>query len=382
MQEYRLDIGVIDTLDLKIMLISSGVDYPGRLHRQFAEHGRIGAPDNPAACNGIVLPDDVAVHLTTNEESPFSLDALDDGTPCLNYRGAFLTEVELPPPTRFYLQKTASGIPFGQCAVLQGDGILSFYYLWPCQFSRNGEGCQFCLQALGEAAGLSFPTPTPEDAGEIVAWAVADGCAGDVQLTGGSRYTERGECADMAAMIRGIDRAVGLGNIPGEIYPYLSAPRTPEALDEVFDAGADRVAIDLNVWDRDIHARVCPGHARHIGRDAQLAALEYVAGKYGPNKACSAFVVGIEPIESLLEGIERIGAMGVVPLMSVWMPGSGPVNGMTEPPGLDYYRRAREGFAKVFQKHGLVPPGVRAGAHVCICRDIYDWCDEIVRRAE
>jgi hypothetical protein len=379
LQEFQLDNTKVDALDLKILLISSGIVYPEEIYEQFLETGRLAHPGNFAACNGIILPGGVAVHLTANDESLFSIGVNGDGYPCLLFKENFVTDISFPKGSRFYEQKTRSGLPFGQCAVLQGNGILSFYYLWPCQFARNGQACAFCLQALGEMAGLTFPTPTPEDAGEIVSWAIADGCVGDVQLTGGSRYTDEGECADVAAFIRGIDQVAGLSNIPGEIYPYLSAPKKPEAIDEVFDAGADRVAIDLNVWDTDIHSRVCPGHAGHIGRKAQLEALNYVARKYGPNKACSAFVVGIEPVESLMEGAEYLGSRGIVPLLSVWLPGTNSVNGLSQPPGLDYYRQVRQGFAEIFQRYCLVPPGVKAGAHVCMCRDVYDHIHELVR---
>ncbi len=379
LEQFQLDTGIVDTLDLKTLLITWGIVYSEDIYNRFARTGRIAPPADCAACNGIILPDGVAVHLTANSSSPFAVGVNERGTPCLLHKGARLTDIAIPEPSAFYEQKTASGTPFGQCAVLQGNGILSFYYLWPCQFARNNEGCHFCLQALGEMMGMTFPTPTPEEAGEIVAWAIANNCVGDVQITGGSRYSDTGECADVAAMIRGIDKISGIVNIPGEIYPYLSAPKQPEALDEVFDAGADRVAMDLNVWDERIHAEVCPGHARHIGRPAQLRALEYVVDKYGPNRACSAFVVGIEPLESLLAGAEYLGSKGIVPLMSLWLPGPRTVNGLDQAPGLDYYRRARQGFAEIFSKYCLVPPGVTAGAHVCMCRDIYDHLDDIVR---
>lgn len=217
--EYQIEGAWIDVLDLKILLIASGIAFSDEIHGRISERGRIAPPGNVAACNGIILPGGVAVHLAVNDESPYSIGVGDGGAPCLFHKGLYLTDIGLPERTRFYEQKTRSGVPFGQCAVLQGNGILSFYYLWPCQFARNGTPCAFCLQALGEMAGLTFPTPTPEDVGEIVAWAVEDGCVGDVQLTGGSRYTDDGECADVAACLRGIDQAVGLSRIPGEIYP-------------------------------------------------------------------------------------------------------------------------------------------------------------------
>ncbi len=149
---------------------------------------------------------------------------------------------------------------------------------------------------------MNLPSPTPREAGEMVAWGLRDGCVREVQLTGGSRFSQSGECSQVASVLRAIDEVAGIKNIPGEIYAYLSAPAQPEAVDEVFSIGIDRVAYDLNLWDVKLHAEVCPGHAHHIGRERQLNALEYIARKYGPNKACSAFVVGLEPLESLIEG--------------------------------------------------------------------------------
>lgn len=37
-----------------------------------------------------------------------------------------------------------------------------------------------------------------------------------------------------------------------------------------------------------------------IGRKGQLRALEYITEKFGPNKAFSSFVAGLEPLESML----------------------------------------------------------------------------------
>jgi hypothetical protein len=330
------------------------------------------------ACNCVILPGCVAAHVNANDESPFTVGATSDGRPCLEYRGRFVTAVELPPATAFYEQATTSGRPFGLYGVLEGMGILAFHYLWPCQFARSGEPCAFCFQALADVAGLDLPSPSAAEAGEMVAWGLRDGCVREVQLTGGSRFTPSGECPQVAAVLRGIDAAAGLANIPGEVYAYLSAPAQPEAVDEVFEAGADRVSYDLNIWDERLHAAVCPGHARYTGRAKQLQALEYAARRHGPNKVCSGFVVGLEPVESLLEGAEYLAQRGIVPLLSVWMPGTDPILGMDRPPGLDYYRRVREAHARLYERHGLVPPSVPGGAHVSMCRDVYEHLGDLL----
>ena len=60
---------------------------------------------------------------------------------------------------------------------------------------------------------------------------------------------------------------------------------------------------------------------------------------------------------------------GIVPLLSIWLPHYRPVRGSTAPPGLDYYRAARQAFAELFARHGLEPPGA-SGLNVCMCRDL------------
>lgn len=98
--------------------------------------------------------------------------------------------------------------------------------------------------------------------------------------------------------------------------------------------------------------------------------LEYIAKKFGPGKACSNFMIGLEPVESCLAGAEYLAARGIVPIASVWIPFGRPVRGSMQPPPLDYYRRIRDGFARLYQKYQLEPPG-GTGLNVCMCRDIY-----------
>jgi hypothetical protein len=367
---YDLDGQPVDALDLKCLLIGTGMRYPARVYAAVADRARLEPPSNPYACNCIILPGEVAVHLTINEASPFALD-LDDGRVCLFHNGKRLTEIALPPATSYYSQRTRAGRPFGAFAVLEGAGVLAFFYLWSCEYIRTKETCEFCFQVRAEMAGFNLPSPSDEEVAEIIGWGIEHAGVQEVQLTGGTKFAGREECRRYARLLEAIDRQVGLDRVPSEIYCYATAPADPAATDQILEAGADRVAHDLHVWDRDLHARIAPGHARHVGRDAQLRALEHVAEKFGPNRAVSAFVAGIEPLDSMLEGAEYLAARGIVPALSVWMPPAGSTGAAHHPPGLDYYRQARREFARLYREHGLVPPGIPAGSHVSLCRDIY-----------
>jgi hypothetical protein len=142
--------------------------------------------------------------------------------------------------------------------------------------------------------------------------------------------------------------------------------------------GVDRLGHDLHVWNSDLHSRFAPGHARYVTRARQLRALEYIAEKFGPNKAFSAFVAGLEPLEEMLTGAEYLASRGIVPAFSVWMPTPGSVTPDAKPPGLDYYRQARREFARLYKTYNLNPPGNPAGSHVSLCRDIYRHMDAIL----
>ncbi len=364
---------VLESLDLKCALLGAGVRYPDHVYAAVSGHARLEPPSNPFACNCLILPGEVAVHLNANDASPFALDVEEGGQVYLWGEGEKLCAVDFPPATTYYQQRTASGIPYGALAVLEGDGVLAFFYMWPCEYVKTDETCTFCFQVRAEQMGITLPTASPEDVAEIIAWGIEHAGVKEIQLTAGTRFATQKECAQYAEVLRAVDARVGLHNIPSEIDCYLTAPKEPAWIDQVFEAGADRVAHDLHVWDPALHAKFAPGHARAVGRDVQLRALEYIAAKFGPNKAFSAFVAGTEPLESMLEGAEYLAARGIVPAFSVWMPPPGSTTPDSQPPGLDYYR-----IARLYKAYGLNPPGIPRGSHVSMCRDIYRNMDAIL----
>jgi hypothetical protein len=374
---FQIDGQTVDVLDLKTLLITRGINVPEEITSQFGRKYRLAPTSDPFACNCLLLPGSIPVHMFhVGAAADFSLAVNSAGLPCLTHRGQPVTPVDFPPATRFYEQQTRSGFPFRMMAVLQGLDVVSFPYLWPCQFALAGQPCHFCYQgnmtlAMRQAGQPLPPIASPDDVAEAVEYGVREGGVREVQLTGGSEVdSARGEVPLAVNILAAIDRRVGLDNIPGEIYVYTSAPKDPGAVDALFAAGMDRVAYDLNVWNEAIFEEACPGIFRHIGREQQLRALEYAARRHGPNKVCSAFVIGLEPLESLLAGAEYVARRGIVPLFSLWLPHYRPVRSSTTPPGLDYYRRARQGFAELFAKYNLEPPGA-SGLNVCMCRDLF-----------
>ncbi len=426
LSKYRIGGRELDSWDLKVLLVTQGVKVSGSVYRRFGGSYRL--HPNPERCNCLILPEgkrivfldtpghaaftsmrargahltDIAMHLryvrralslsrpadllhALRVRAPFRLEVSRTGEPVLTHKGAEVAAVRFPPASRFYEQKTSSGLPFLGNAVLQGLDFLSFQCLWPCDYARAGYPCQFCysgaLFAKLERRGRPMPpAPSPEDVAEIAEYAVrVEGSAKHIQLTGGSTMQTAAECARVAAYLEAIDARVGLGNIPGEVLVYTTPPANPADIDRVFGAGADRVACSLEVWDEELARAITPGKCKFAGRERYLACLRYIARKYGPNRACSSFVVGLEPAESFLRGAEVLAADGIVPIASVWIPFGRPVLGTSRAPGLDFYRRVKEGLASIYERYGIVPPG-SLGLNACICRDTWRERAEILGR--
>ncbi len=397
--KYSFDGREIDSLDLKSLIVTRGVRVSDRVYRAFGESSRID-PD-PLTCNCLILPDgtvaqltDISLHLrylshAMSLESlrklgtffqglkPFSLGLSSSGRAVLSYDGEPITEVGFPEKSRFYEQETSSGLPFLGNAVLQGVDTLTFQSLWPCALARAGLACQFCYtggisEQLARKHKLEPAIPTPRDVAEIVDYAVNKEQAVDhIQITGGSTMNPQAECQTIGRMLREIDSVAGLGNLRGEVIVFTTPPSDPRSIDQVFYAGADRVACSLEVWDEELAKVITPGRVRFTTRQRHFDTLRYIAREYGPNAACSTFVVGLEPVESFLQGARELAKDGIVAMASLWVPFGRPVMGSAKAPGLEYYQRVKHGLAAIYQEFGIVPPGERgstsAYARTSVC---------------
>ena len=402
---YSLNGNHIDSLDLKSMVVSRGVKVSSRIYKKLGKDYRI-YPD-PLKCNCFILPDGTIIHITDlafhlsalksmlswdslqqmkysrQMNTPFSLDISDSQSPTLFFKGEKVTEVRFPKATSLYAQKTSEGLPFLGNAVLQGTQWLSFQCLWVCDYACAGKSCQFCY------SGATFYTltkkkkklprfPTPKDVAEIVEYTVIkEKCATSIQITGGSSFNVQAEYDRIRRYLNAIDTRIGRKNIPGELHIYTTPPNTPQMVDQLFEAGADRIACSIEVCNEELAKLITPGKTKYTGRKPYLESLEYIANKYGPNKACSSLVVGVEPADSYLEGAEYLASRGIVPLASIWIPFGRPVMGKIQAPDLSFYRKVKTGLDSIYQKYGIEPPGEK-GLNVCLCRDTCIRKEEIL----
>jgi hypothetical protein len=423
MNTYTIEGQVIDSVELKCLLVSRGVKVDKTLYRIVGSTARLTA--NPLCCNCLILSDGTIAQLTdltfhlrllagmlswsqikllryaSDLDTPFTLKPLTGKTASraegaaggvdeaaskdadkavekvgLFWRDELLDTVSFPPHSDFYTQRTSTGLRFVGNAVLQGLDWVAFQCLWPCEYAAAGKPCEFCFSG-GDFETLrkkGKPLPPPVSAAdvvEVVTSAVQKEGVSHLQITGGSTFDGESESNHIRGYLKALAECAD-ARLPGEILLYITPPASTDTLDEYFALGASRVACSLELWDVKRAEAVTPGKIAFTSRERHLQALEYVAAKYGPAKAFSNFIIGIEEFDTLAQGARYLAERGIVPTASVWMPMGRPVQGSMKAPDIDYYRRVKELFAELYVRYG-VEPTVSRGLNVCIERDIWNY---------
>ena len=207
-----------------------------------------------------------------------------------------------------------------------------------CYNQASGKGCRYCgLFVPGEwnaEAGDWALDPSDllrkrgEISAEAIALAVDHGWRGMIALSGGAlppkrrgQLTERLEIL-MEPLREAVDADVLASlQISANTYP----PEDLEDLHKWRDMGINMTQFDLEVMEPAYFPAVCPGknaaHPYEYWREAQEASVEVFGRWHG---TATSVVMGIEPMNSLVEGVEERLEAGVLttPLCFQATPGS------------------------------------------------------------
>ncbi|MGI6217920.1 MAG: radical SAM protein [Coriobacteriales bacterium] len=283
-----------------------------------------------------------------------------DGLPVLFGDGEFLDQISFPLQNDYYEQIAPSGTPFIEVSTLQADRWNSWAYLWPCDFALRGEPCQFCGAGLATAKAVERGEKPAgvcpvQDLAAMVEYSVRHANVCSLQITGGSSMDGNCEARYIIPYLDAIGETTGWDRLSEDILLYVTPPSDKGFLDEYISHGARRIACSVEVWDEDLASIITPGKIKYTGRKRHLECWDFLVGNYGQNVAFSNFVLGIEPFESVREGVLETAKRGVYPGGCIWSCMGNACNGISTPPGLDFYRRCKELFYDVYREYGFIP---------------------------
>lgn len=293
----------------KIMLLNHGVRISTRAIKRSLDNGGLNFEEFEAVDMVINKQIYVSVPYKTKFSylSPFEVDISESGQYELLFWDNPLAHITLRYNDPTAMCRTKSGIPYGDIAYL-GNDRLRVYHRTGCFFKDNKIGCTFCDIESNE---ISF---TFDDMKEVVdTYKSAQGIR-HYLIGGGSACPD----SDFSGIIQLATYIKDTTHKP--IYLMSLPPKKTSILAKLKEAGITEVAFNLELFDRKLAQTYMPGKGQ-IPLDTYKMAFEEATRLWGKNgNVRTIFIVGLEPKESLLSGIEWACKLGVSPILSLFKP--------------------------------------------------------------
>lgn len=342
--------------ELKTELLCKGVRTEENI-----EKGRKGGA-GPAGGRYLILPNETVVNVPLwppfVNRSDIILRRSDSGWSL--FRGEEkITDVELIKPPRFYSRKTLSGQPMYKIALLHGKDCLATTLFQSCVHCSTGEGCKFCGIEVSLRSGATVLRKRPEDLVEVAGAALEEGVCNHVTLTTGTTGTPDRGAKILAEATRELKDHY---DVP--IHVQLEPPGE-NYLELLANVGADTVGIHIESFDRVVLKRVCPGKAK-VSFEEYLEAWKKAVELFGEAQVSTYVIAGLgERDESILDGVETVVGLGVVPFLVPFRPIVGTEFEKRRPPSAGRMIALYERVAGILSDYGLNPLRNLAGCVRC-----------------
>jgi MoaA/NifB/PqqE/SkfB family radical SAM enzyme len=166
-----------------------------------------------------------------------------------------------------------------------------------------------------------------------------------------------------------------LPGMPIGVEPYVSDLRQ---IDQLKEAGADEIKLNIETFDRGIFEKVCGEQ----DFDWILQAISYAGKVFGRGKVTSNIIVGMgETDENVLQGVEALAEQGCVATLRPLRLNDlnrGPMTealGPLEPLTPERLLHLAERQKAILTAHGLTSRTFRTMCHECTCCDIVPFRD-------
>ncbi len=320
--ELKLALGVeglsFAVSDIKRLPI--GTEYAEQIHHLFdydkAHHADLDLP------GGFYLPSGLFVAFRWDPDSRYRL-TFEDGQPAVTRDNEPLTTIDFCKRPEILNFRTSRGETFERIAIFTPEGGIFLVYSNECSLKATGEDCLYCNinATAGAYRNENIFIKTPQQVGEVYATAYHAGLANHINVTGGF-IPERRELDYYVDVAEEIKERTGQDQFTGTAV--VGAPLDLSSLEKYKEAGYSNISLNIEIWDKDIFKAICPGKEKRCGGwENWVRALEYSVEIFGRGNVRSLIVAGIEPKQSILEGLEYLISRGVICLVSPWIPNPG-----------------------------------------------------------
>lgn len=358
-----------DAALLKLHLLSEGVTFDRAFLGQFArddvwmEKRRVyDDSDERQLDRTLRIPqelylNDIVVAVNYKHHSPWQLVYCDHSYRLLGRDGTDV-EVAFPARPRFLAHVTADGTHCDQVANLYGGSSLAFFTPGTCYYFDDGQECKFCSLKPNRGGQQFFlPTLSPALASAVLEIALQTDAhlLKQIMLVGGNipDYDQGFQTyLDIAAAL---DQQQASLPVEQRLETHIATmPPRDFGLFAFLHPLNARVSLNMEVFDEQRFEVICPGKAHLYGRKQLLQALKYAAQCLS-GRVHSVLIVGLEPTESTIAGIEYLASIGVTPTVNVFHNDRGSHYEQYDRPSFEQLLEVAQALQKVYKDYHLIP---------------------------
>lgn len=257
----------------------------------------------------LIIDDSICINapymVDFSELSPFEVDFINK-TYILKYYSKVIAKVKVRTADINANRITKSGIPYYAISYM-GVDRLRIHARSGCYFKSKQIGCHFCGIDGGDLFSMTDikeVLDTYKNTSEIRHF-----------LVGGGSFNPSDDFHKVLQIVRYIHET-----FKRNIYLMSIPPIDETILFKLKEAGVTEVAFNLEIYDRIRAKKIMPGKGNIPFKryDTAFQTAVKIWGKNGNVR--SALIVGLEPKESTIQGIEYLCNIGVSPILALFKP--------------------------------------------------------------
>lgn len=273
--------------------------------------------------------------------TPWRIDIKDQKKLFLYFYDYEISPVTFDLEDRYCHYTTPSNIPFSRICFWATDRLRIHHNL-SCCLKQRGEGCRFC-EIQPEQSKLEF-----DEVFQVIDFYLEKANTFKHFLIGGGSEPRSIEPENILKIVKHIRE-----KSEKKIYVMSLPPQDLQVLKDYYEAGVTEIGFNIELFDPQMAARYMPGKSK-LPRQEYILALKEATRFWGTNgKVRSLIIVGLEPEASLLNGIQKLCEIGVMPILSVYRPIPGTDTENIVPPSNRYLRELYKKSFDICQKYSL-----------------------------
>jgi hypothetical protein len=357
-------------IQLKAEILSKGIFLSQNLidnfDQAFLEKRRAYGNPDPLELRNIRIPQEVyvdprnlkiIVSINVNNDSEWVLDYSEGNYFLKNKNEEIQYEVAYPLRPQFYNSKLKNNQNLSQVITLYGGGSLGIFAYGKCNLVEINKPCHYCSISQNRDKGTDFFLTISNDLIlEALNLALLDdsNTASQVMLNGGNFKDRDKSFLHYVSLVKTISELVSKTNKKMDIHLIVYPPENLELLNELKGLNIG-LAMNTEVFNPELFKKYCPGKVETGGQEHILNALKKAVSVLGKGNVFSILVGGLEPLESLSEGLNYLADHGIAPVINVLHTDPGtPLEHFEKPTPIEIIAMGKE-LQKVYEKHDFLP---------------------------